>query len=72
MTHPDRISSLDASFLHLEDHTPVRMHVATVMVFEGVPPTPEEMLAHIEADPETRRLLDAALESKRAQGAGTR
>ena len=33
----DRLSALDASFLHLEDASS-HMHVASVMVFDGDPP----------------------------------
>ncbi|HEU4976087.1 MAG TPA: wax ester/triacylglycerol synthase family O-acyltransferase [Baekduia sp.] len=33
-----RLSALDASFLHLEDHGPAHMHVAAVMTFGGTPP----------------------------------
>jgi WS/DGAT/MGAT family acyltransferase len=43
----DRLTALDASFLHLEDGTS-HMHVAGVSVFEGDPPTYAELLAHIE------------------------
>src|ERR671935_3332483 len=44
----DRLSPLDASFLHLEDPV-THMHVACVMVFEGEPPDYEEFLEHIES-----------------------
>jgi WS/DGAT/MGAT family acyltransferase len=44
----DRLTGLDASFLHLEDATS-HMHVAGVMIFEGSPPPYEELLAAIEA-----------------------
>jgi diacylglycerol O-acyltransferase / wax synthase len=43
-----RLTPLDASFLELEDGT-AHMHVASVMIFEGSPPSHEELLAHIEA-----------------------
>ena len=33
----DRLTGLDASFLHLEDASS-HMHVASVMIFEGPPP----------------------------------
>lgn len=43
----DRLSGLDASFLHLEDES-AHMHVASVIVFEGDAPEYDDMLAHIE------------------------
>jgi diacylglycerol O-acyltransferase len=43
----DRLTGLDASFLHLEDATS-HMHVAGVMIFEGSPPPYEELLLAIE------------------------
>ena len=43
----DRLTALDSSFLHLEDAAS-HMHVASVTIFEGPPPTYEEFLAHIE------------------------
>jgi WS/DGAT/MGAT family acyltransferase len=42
----DRLSPLDASFLHLEDATS-HMHVAAALVFAGAPPAYERLLAHI-------------------------
>jgi WS/DGAT/MGAT family acyltransferase len=39
----DRLSGLDASFLHLEDGSS-HMHVAGVMLFEGPPPPYDELL----------------------------
>jgi WS/DGAT/MGAT family acyltransferase len=47
MPNPDRLSALDATFLHLEDHSTAHMHVASVMVFEGRAPTPQELIDHI-------------------------
>jgi WS/DGAT/MGAT family acyltransferase len=44
----DRLTGLDASFLHLEDEA-AHMHVAAVMTFEGTPPHIDEMAAGIEA-----------------------
>jgi diacylglycerol O-acyltransferase / wax synthase len=44
----DRLTGLDASFLHLEDATS-HMHVAGVMIFEGSPPPYEELLVAIES-----------------------
>src|SRR3984885_8752607 len=47
MANPDRLTALDTTFLHLEDHSAAHMHVASVMVFEGVAPTPQELVDHI-------------------------
>jgi hypothetical protein len=35
--HKDRLSSVDASFLH-QEHQSSHMHVGAVLVFEGPPP----------------------------------
>jgi WS/DGAT/MGAT family acyltransferase len=43
----DRLTGLDASFLHLEDES-AHMHVASVLIFEGETPRYDDMLAHIE------------------------
>jgi WS/DGAT/MGAT family acyltransferase len=43
----DRLSGLDASFLHLEDDS-AHMHVASVIVFEGEAPQYDDLLAHME------------------------
>jgi diacylglycerol O-acyltransferase len=47
MANPDRLTALDTTFLHLEDHSTAHMHVASVMVFEGVAPTPQELVDHV-------------------------
>jgi diacylglycerol O-acyltransferase len=47
-TASDRLSPLDASFLHIEDATS-HMHVAAVLVFAGRPPSYEDFLSHIAA-----------------------
>jgi WS/DGAT/MGAT family acyltransferase len=47
MSNPDRLTALDVTFLHLEDHGNAHMHVASVMVFEGTAPTPQEMVDHV-------------------------
>src|ERR671916_1690643 len=39
----DRLTGLDASFLHLEDSA-AHMHVASVLLFEGPPPPYDELL----------------------------
>lgn len=48
MTDTERLSPLDASFLHMEnDASP--MHVGCVMLFDGPPPPYEQLLAHLAA-----------------------
>src|SRR6204780_3896087 len=47
MANPDRLTALDSTFLHLEDHSSAHMHVAMVGVFEGKAPTPQELVDHI-------------------------
>src|SRR5665213_90837 len=47
MANPDRLSALDSAFLHLEDDSTAHMHVASVMVFEGKAPTPQELIDHV-------------------------
>jgi diacylglycerol O-acyltransferase len=47
MANSNRLSALDSTFLHLEDHSTAHMHVASVMVFEGKAPTPQELVDHI-------------------------
>jgi diacylglycerol O-acyltransferase / wax synthase len=47
MANPDRLTALDSTFLHLEDHSTAHMHVASVMVFEGQAPTPQELINHV-------------------------
>src|SRR5262245_62063117 len=44
--HGDRLSGLDASFLHMEQG-PAHMHVASTSLFEGSPPTGSEFRDHI-------------------------
>jgi diacylglycerol O-acyltransferase len=46
--HKDRLSSVDASFLHQEGHAS-HMHVGAVMIFEGPPPAREDFLAQIDS-----------------------
>jgi diacylglycerol O-acyltransferase / wax synthase len=46
MGNPDRLTGLDASFLHLEGDD-AHMHVASTIVFEGPPPDIEEFRRHI-------------------------
>jgi diacylglycerol O-acyltransferase / wax synthase len=45
---PDRLSPLDASFLHIEDDVS-HMHIASVAVFEGPEPPFDQVIAMIEA-----------------------
>jgi diacylglycerol O-acyltransferase len=47
VANPDRLTALDSTFLHLEDNSTAHMHVASVMVFEGSAPTPQELIDHI-------------------------
>ena len=47
MANPDRLTALDTTFLHLEDHSTAHMHVASVMVFDGTAPTPQELVEHV-------------------------
>jgi diacylglycerol O-acyltransferase / wax synthase len=47
MVTGDRLTGLDASFLHLEDAS-AHMHVASVMLFAGDPPPYDDLLAAIE------------------------
>ena len=47
MANPDRLTALDSTFLHLEDHSTAHMHVASVMVFEGQAPTLDELVEHV-------------------------
>lgn len=49
MANRDRLSGLDASFLHLEHDAATHMHVASCMVFDGPAPTHDEFVAHVEA-----------------------
>ena len=44
----ERLSPLDASFLHLEDATS-HMHMAAALIFAGKPPSYERLLAHVES-----------------------
>ena len=44
---PDRLSPLDTSFLHIEDHVS-HMHIASVAIFEGPPPCFADIVAMVE------------------------
>ncbi len=47
MANPDRLTALDSTFLHLEDHSSAHMHVASVMVFDGAAPTLAQLIDHV-------------------------
>jgi WS/DGAT/MGAT family acyltransferase len=44
---PDRLSPLDASFLHFED-AGAHMHVGSVVLLEGPAPSADELIAHVQ------------------------
>ena len=46
VAHGDRLSALDASFLHLED-AGAPMHVASIMAFAGPPPAYADLVRHV-------------------------
>jgi diacylglycerol O-acyltransferase / wax synthase len=46
--HKDRLTSVDASFLHQERQAS-HMHVGGIMIFEGPPPTHDDFVAHLES-----------------------
>jgi diacylglycerol O-acyltransferase len=46
--HKDRLSAVDASFLHQEKQAS-HMHVGALVIFEGPPPSRDEFAAHIES-----------------------
>jgi WS/DGAT/MGAT family acyltransferase len=46
--HKDRLSAVDASFLHQERESS-HMHVGAIAIFEGPPPAREEFCEHIES-----------------------
>ncbi len=46
MANPDRLTALDASFLHLERDAS-HMHVGSCLVFAGTPPHYDELVDHI-------------------------
>jgi diacylglycerol O-acyltransferase len=47
MANPDRLTGLDTAFLHLENHSTAHMHVASVMIFDGRAPSPQELVDHV-------------------------
>src|SRR5689334_944270 len=46
--HKDRLTPVDASFLHQERQSS-HMHVGAVLIFEGPPPAYDETLEHVES-----------------------
>ena len=46
--HKDRLSAIDASFLH-QEHETSHMHVGAVVILEGPPPSRDEFTEHIES-----------------------
>jgi WS/DGAT/MGAT family acyltransferase len=48
VSHLDRLSATDASFLNQESDR-AHMHIGAVLVFEGPPPTYDEFIEHVEA-----------------------
>ena len=46
--HKDRLSAVDASFLH-EERQSSHMHVGAIVILEGSPPSQEELCCHIES-----------------------
>src|SRR3954470_22778476 len=57
----DRLTALDSSFLHLEDNQPSHMHVASVTIFDGQPPSypdfVEDVAARLHMVPRYRQRL---------------
>ena len=47
MANPDRLTGLDASFLHLERDS-AHMHVGSCLIFDGAAPEYDEFVEHIE------------------------
>ena len=45
--HRDRLTAVDASFLHQEKQAS-HMHVGALVIFEGPPPSREDLLTHLE------------------------
>ncbi|MGN6190412.1 MAG: WS/DGAT/MGAT family O-acyltransferase [Conexibacter sp.] len=48
MANRNRLTGLDSSFLHLEHDASTHMHVASCMVFDGPPPTHDELVSAVE------------------------
>jgi diacylglycerol O-acyltransferase len=46
--HKDRLSPVDASFLH-QEHQASHMHVGAVAIFESPPPSHDDFVAHLES-----------------------
>ena len=67
MANPDRLTALDSTFLHLEDDSTAHMHVASVMVFEGKAPTPQELVDHVAQPPAPGAALSPAARLRAAR-----
>src|SRR3954447_3092819 len=52
MAASDRLTGLDASFLHLEERGHAHMHVAGVYVFDGPPPSYDEFVDQLSRRPQ--------------------
>jgi diacylglycerol O-acyltransferase len=46
--HKDRLSAVDASFLHQEKRAS-HMHIGALVIFEGPPPSREDFIEHVES-----------------------
>ena len=46
--HRDRLTAIDASFLHQEKQSS-HMHVGALVTFEGPPPARDDFIAHLES-----------------------
>src|SRR3954468_19866161 len=46
--HKDRLSPVDASFLH-QEHQASHMHVGALAIFDGPPPSHEDFVRHLES-----------------------
>ncbi len=61
MTNPDRLTALDASFLHIENQGDAHMHVAAVMTFDGEAPPYDDvvdmLVARLDLVPRYRQRL---------------
>jgi WS/DGAT/MGAT family acyltransferase len=47
VSNPDRLTGLDATFLHLERSGRAHMHVASILAFRGAPPSHAELIEHV-------------------------
>jgi WS/DGAT/MGAT family acyltransferase len=49
VSNRDRLTGLDAAFLHLERSGHAHMHVASILAFRGTPPSHEDLIEHVGA-----------------------